>query len=476
MPEALPQNVYWAGGLILLLPLFAVILSELSLRLRRRESKMAPAVNSLLYLVLPSVALTVFLFKVAELNSDSNWIRLVETFVWFSITYTVVSVFNRMLFAYASKDTWQSRIPRLFVDLIRSLVVLICLAITMATVWDINISQLVTALGIGSIVLGLALQEPLSNLFSGILLMFEKPLQLDDWIRVGDLEGKVIETNWRAVHVKTRSQDLVVIPNAVLSRGSFRNFTRPTTLHRPKLELHFSLQDPPNRVKRILKEAARGTRKVLSSPAPVVRLINYFNPSANYHTTLMEPPATYLVQLYIEDFDNLDNILDEFMTRVWYASRRHGLKLSGTSLAERPPLTGQAVKTLPRLGISGKILPEQFLSRGTIKDYAEGERVIDIGDRLPGMFFVIHGEVEISIAETPTHFVPVSKLGRGEFFGEKLFLAGDTSDIRVTALDDLEVLILEKNVLEDLLDSSPKFARKVIRLLQERRKSFQDIG
>ena len=93
-----------------------------------------------------------------------------------------------------------------------------------------RLGQLVTALGVGSIVLGLALQEPLGNLFSGVMLMIERPLGVGDWLTVGGIEGVVVATNWRSVHLQTRNKDLFVVPNSVLAKQSFMNESRPAHL------------------------------------------------------------------------------------------------------------------------------------------------------------------------------------------------------------------------------------------------------
>ena len=108
----------------------------------------------------------------------------------------------------------------------------------------------------GSLVIGLALQDTLKNLFSGILLLFERPFALGDWLQVGETIGKVIKVNWRSVYLQTRDQDSVVIPNSILAQGNFTNYNRPTPLHVERFLFGFSYDDPPNKVIRVLKETA----------------------------------------------------------------------------------------------------------------------------------------------------------------------------------------------------------------------------
>ncbi len=121
---------------------------------------------------------------------------------------------------------------------------------------------------VGSLVFGLALQEPVGNFFNGIMLMIERPIGLGDWVKIGDNVGKVVESNWRSVHLRTRDNNLVVVPNSMLAKGMFINFTGSSPLHKESVKLHFSCDDAPNKVKLVLLEAARRTSGVVSDPPP----------------------------------------------------------------------------------------------------------------------------------------------------------------------------------------------------------------
>src|SRR5262249_57888707 len=96
---------------------------------------------------------------------------------------------------------------------------------------DKDLSGLIATLGVTSIVLGLALQETLGNLIAGIAVLFERPFQIGDWIKVGDLLGKVHEINWRSVRVRTRAQDLVVVPHSLIAKETITNYSQPSLQH-----------------------------------------------------------------------------------------------------------------------------------------------------------------------------------------------------------------------------------------------------
>ena len=176
MSEALA----WSAGLTLALPFLLIVMGELLLRLRRAKHPLVSPIAETRSVLLPMLATLVIMVKVIGLDFDAIPVRLVETLFWLIVVHAALSFLNAVLFARAKEGSWQARLPGLFVDLIRVVLVLVCAAIILSTVWGQDLRQLVTALGVGSIVIGLALQEPLGNLFSGIMLMIERPLSVGD--------------------------------------------------------------------------------------------------------------------------------------------------------------------------------------------------------------------------------------------------------------------------------------------------------
>ena len=90
--------------------------------------------------------------------------------------------------------------------------------------WDADVGGLFTALGVGSIVIGLALQNAVGGVISGLLLLFEQPFKIGDWLDTGGVKGRVVEVNWRAVHIDT-GNGIQIVPNSTLSGASFTNLS-----------------------------------------------------------------------------------------------------------------------------------------------------------------------------------------------------------------------------------------------------------
>ena len=108
--------------------------------------------------------------------------------------------------------------PSIFVDIARLVLIVTGLALLFSWVWGANVAGLFAALGVTSIMLGFALQNAVGSIISGLLLLFEQPFRLGDWLDTGSTKGRVVEVNWRAVHIET-GNGVQIIPNATLGRG-----------------------------------------------------------------------------------------------------------------------------------------------------------------------------------------------------------------------------------------------------------------
>jgi small-conductance mechanosensitive channel len=108
---------------------------------------------------------------------------------------------------------------KLLQDILAGLVYLAALLAIIAYVFNLPVQGLLATSGAVAIIIGLALQSSLSDVFSGLVLSFSRPYRADDWIRLeGGTEGRVIELNWRATHILTSERDLAILPNSMIAK------------------------------------------------------------------------------------------------------------------------------------------------------------------------------------------------------------------------------------------------------------------
>lgn len=461
------EPIAWAIALILAVPLLLLFLTELIVRLRARKHALESWVRILREQFVPALALYLLLVNVVRLDADSTTARLVLTIIWIVSIHGALSLLNVVVFAGAEVGTWQAKVPTLARDLGRMLLVVVGAGIVLSRVWGTDLGALVTALGVGSLVLGLALQEPLGNLFSGILLTVERPLEVGDWVRVNDTIGQVIQINWRAVHLLVGGTQVIVVPNSFLAKGSFANLSRPSRTYRDAVVLGFDYAAPPNVVRSVLLEVARGIPAIKGEPSV---LVDSYGPTA----------IQYRVSFEAADFPEVGGVKELLLTRVWYAAQRHGLRIPVPVPTPRPdtaphlhePLPEESLRLFAHLGLARPEGVGTSLSRSAVRRYAAGERIVGKGEPLPGLYLILRGQVTLS-AVVGTVTREIGKLGPGEFFGERALLTAAASDVCAVATDDVEILLLEADLLRRLVEESPRVVREIGQVMDARRRALR---
>src|SRR3984893_8139298 len=134
---------------------------------------------------------------------------------WFWTAWFLVGVLRAFVVFQRSP-----REAKLLQDLLAGLIYLASVFAIIAYVFDLPIQGLLATSGVIAIILGLALQSTLSDVFSGIVLNFSRPYRPGDWISIdGGTDGRVVEMNWRATHVLTGRRDLAIVPNSTIAKS-----------------------------------------------------------------------------------------------------------------------------------------------------------------------------------------------------------------------------------------------------------------
>ena len=237
---------------------------------------------------------------------------------------------------------------RLFADLASGLVYLIAFVGIMDTVLKQPISAVLATSGVLAIVLGLALQNTLGDVFSGLSINIERPFGAGDWISLPDhVEGQVIEINWRATRIKTASNEITVIPNSVIAKAIVTNHRRLSDPYLCTLSLKIDNAALPDHVMEALQAATRGAPGVSGRNPPIALACAFVD-------SLVE----YDLCFGVDDFALAANVRSEVIKRVVETCRNEGIHI-GTSaidvrvigkVAAKPPILegGHAGEALAR--------------------------------------------------------------------------------------------------------------------------------
>ncbi len=230
------------------------------------------------------------------------------------------------------------KLPPLLPAAVMTLVYMVTAFVTLRfTFPKLDVAPLIATSAVTSLVLGLALQPILSNFFAGLVITLEKPFRLNDWIKVGDQEGRVVAITWRTTHLRTRDNDNLVIPNGKLADERVINYYFPHPVHLERIKVSASYDEPPYRVRQVLLDCAAGVSGALDKPAPEVYVLS-FDASA----------ILYELRVWIEDMAQAPRIASDLRARVWEEFQKESIvipyPIQTVEISRRKPAPPESVE------------------------------------------------------------------------------------------------------------------------------------
>lgn len=372
----------------------------------------------------------------------------------------------------------QVAVPRLLIDLFHLAVLLIVAVIVLNTVFKVDLSALLVTSTVVSAVIGLALQDMLSNVIAGLAMQIEQPFGVGDWVLANGYEGRVAQLNWRTLTLLTRDNHHVILPNSNVAKREIANYSRPEPLQRAHVLINVGYQHPPGEVKPVLMAAARDVPGVCMTPEPEVIVADF-----------AESAVTYDVRYWITDYARFHNIRDEVLTRIWYAFKRSGvtipfptreIKVHTVTDHETRSLEQQhrdVFSVLRPLSLFASLDDNQVHELAAAAEshlYVAGEDLFKQGDAGGSLFVVRSGAVRLTKHNEAGQDIPVGELGAGEFFGEMSLLTGEPRLVTVTANLDTEVVVVHKAELAALLTHNAEIVEALSVALVARAKQTAD--
>ncbi|OBE95827.1 mechanosensitive ion channel family protein [Mycobacterium sp. 852002-10029_SCH5224772] len=445
---------YWAVGIAIGLPIGMILLTEVHDALLRRQSPLARQVALLRNYLLPLGALLLLLVQASGIPAGDIPVRILTTVFGLLVVVLLLSGLNATVFEGAPEKSWRKRLPTIFIDVARIALICIGLAVMSSYIWGVRIGGVFTALGVTSVVVGLMLQNSVGQIVSGLFMLFEQPFRIDDWLDTGTARGRVVEVNWRAVHIDTGS-GIRIMPNAALATTSFTNLSRPPGPHKVTITTTFAAADAPDRVCAVLSQVARALPQLKTGSVPRSLPLG----GGEYRTTIgLDSPA------------DAGAATATFLRWVWYAARREELHLDDTdddfSTVERVEHALHAV-VAPALRLSTEE-QRSLRSSARIVRYGTDEIVEDVGQVPTVMTFLVAGRVQLTATADDGTIVPISTLSEGAFLGLTA-LTRQPNLASAYALEEVTALEIDREHIEHLVMRAPTLLQNFGNILEERR-------
>jgi small-conductance mechanosensitive channel len=392
---------------------------------------------------------------------------LVSIIFWMSLALVAVRALNEFVFfVFRKRKGYEA--PSLMRDIFALVCSVTALAFIIKNHFDVSFVALLPGSALLGVILGLALQDTLGNLFSGISLHADKPFQVGDVITVGKFTGVVMTITWRAVKIKTFQNHIILVSNSSIAKESIEVCPRDNQNARIVF-FAAAYNDSPVKVVHAVREAIRECENVLRYMTPVIRIRN-----------LGDSAVEYEVKYWLSDYARYNDTDALVRQRIWYAFRRNGLTFAfptrtvfmehyglkdgehdAESLAERlsavdifAPLTSDELNALA-LDAKGHV-------------FAPGETIIRAGDNGSSMFVVHRGSVDIRVDSNGTQRT-IKRLAEGDFFGEMALFTGEPRTANVVAAEETEVLEIGHDAMKNLFETNPELVESLSHTINERR-------
>ena len=453
------SSLYWAAGVVFGLPLLLIVVTEWHHSLVRRHSPLARPVFLLRSYLIPLGALLALLVNVARMPAQFTSIRVLATVFGFVVLVLLLSGLNATVFEGAPQGSWRQRVPGIFLDVTRFVLIGVGLAVIFSYVWGVRVGGLFTALGVTSVVIGLMLQNSVGQIVSGLFMLFEQPFRIGDWLDTAAARGRIVEANWRSVHIET-GRGLQITPNSVLATTSFTNLSRPPGGHQLALTTTFSEVDPPDRVCALLERVADALPQRRANAAAASMPTG----GAEYRVTVgLKSPAD----------DSAAQAI--FLRWLWYAARREGLHLDGAEDdISTPERIEKALRTVvaPALRLSPSD-QQSLASHAKVVRYGANE-IVEHAGRVPDkMTFLIAGGVRLTAVASDGSGVLVGDLDEGSFLGVTA-LTRQPNLADAYAIAELTALEIDREHVVQTVMGKPLLLQDLGRAIDERRARVHD--
>lgn len=458
---------YWALGIAIGLPLLLIALTEWQQNLRRRRSSLVGAVTLLRNYLLPLLALLLAMIGAIQMPAGSTPVRIVGTLVAVVVLILMLSGVRASAFANAPESSWRQRMPAIFLDVIRFALIAVGVGLIFAYIWGAHVGGLFTALGITSIVIGLTLQNSVGQVISGLLMLFEQPFRLGDWIATTKATGRVVEVNWRAVHLET-ANGLQITPNSVLAAESFTNLSRPVDKHAVRITSVFAIEDRPDQVCDMLVRVAAQLPECHPDLSPVAVPLGQDRRDAQRGCAATCRGLSYRTKIPLRSPGDDSDAEATFLRWIWYAARREGLHLDeSVDGFSDPDLVAEAIKTVvaPTL----KLTSEQqraMAPHAVIARYGKGELIRPTGAIPSGMSFIMAGTVLLTADAKDGTRTEVGRIESGGFLGQSTLIRQPVTG-STFALDEVTLVHVERDAIERVVQKSPALLNEFGRSIDE---------
>jgi small-conductance mechanosensitive channel/CRP-like cAMP-binding protein len=318
-------------------------------------------------------------------------------------------------------------------------------------VFGVPVAGLVATSGVVAIVLGLALQSTLSDVFSGIAVGLEHAYKPGDllWVE-GGIEGQVLQINWRSTQIATPQNSIAIVPNSVIAKSRLENRSAPTPMRGVTVTVSADAAVDPRRCVTALDAAVQACRLPLPQPKPAINCVG-----------LQGDGTVYEIRFVVGATAEIAAARTEMLSLVHRHLRHAGISLGISGIAPPP---SASVPTIAELMVEsdlfGPLAPDEralFREHFCAVALEAGETLTREGELPEALFLIAAGTVELTRNEHGGKRV-LLRASPGDSVGMISLMTGSASLVTATALTPVAAYSLDKRGIASVLRAHPGLA------------------
>lgn len=381
-------------------------------------------------------------------SGTSFWDHVIETGWWFLVAGVAVSIVRIVVvLEHRPRET------QMVSDLIAGAITVATLLAIVNFVFGVPIAGLLATSGVIAIVLGLASQNTLADVFSGIAVGLERPYKAGDllWIE-GGIEGHVTQVNWRSTQIATGHGNVAIVPNSVIAKARLINRSLPVPTRGDTLDIKLDPSVPPEQALGILQAAVQAAMLPLAVPTPNVACTGLHPDSVSYAISYSVPTSS---------------MLGAARTEIWSQIHRHlrhaNIAFAVAPAAEKPFAAGSMglAELLGQSDLFG-MLPaadRKLMAEGFTETSLEpGEKLLEEGGTPAHLFLIASGVVEVTrrVSGGPPHLL--RRMSPGESLGAIGLITNTPYAATATAITPVRVYRMDKAAIAAAIAAAPALA------------------
>ncbi len=326
----------------------------------------------------------------------------------------------------------------------------------------VSINSLFTTSAILTAIIGLALQNTLSDIVAGLILNSEDTIQKGDWIEYDNRVGVVKDFSWRYTKILTLENEFLIIPNKNLTSNDLKMYESDNIKNFFYLNFGVSYDNMPNKVIEVVS-------KVINNIDEILEYKIFFK---GYGDSSIDFEIAFKVKI----ITNIRRVKSDMLTVIFYALKRNNIeipypkrdvyikKTQVESLEHKHKEIGEFLKTIGILTPLTDSELDVIIKNIKIFEFAKGEYILKQNQVSAQLFYIYKGEVDVIVNGNN-----IATLKEKMFFGEISLMTGEKTTADIKAKTDTTLYIIDAKTFHEIFRNNEKLIDSISSILMKRK-------